>query len=185
MNYSSKKKKKIFKNSHFEAFLDHRNDVNFFHGLTAATSEGQAFSPLCFTWHRGNFHCRSLKDTEWVFILYMITQTFGIPELWAESLLLVYLEWARADFYLPSCKSTKFLLKPNQLPGVEQIPSEQVRLKSSFSLAGFQLSLGFWHINSFSFSFKYTILGYSFSVKVSPNILTIFPKWKSSISFSS
>lgn len=128
MNYSSKKKK-IFKNSHFETFLDHRNDVNFFHGLTAATSEGQAFPPpLCFTWHRGNFHCRSLKDTEWVFILYMVTQTFEIPELWAESLLLAYLEWAPG--WLPSCKSTKFLLKPNQLPWVEQIPSEQVRLKA-------------------------------------------------------
>lgn len=134
------------------------------------------FSPLCFTWHRGNFHCRSLKDTEWVFILYMVTQTFEIPELWAESLLLAYLEWAPG--WLPSCNSTKFLLKPNQLPWVEQIPSEQVRLKSSFSLSGFQLSLGFWHINSFSFSFKYTILGYSFQCEGFSKYLNYLPKMK-------
>lgn len=36
----------FFFNSHFEAFLDHHSDVNFFHGLMAATSERQAFFPV-------------------------------------------------------------------------------------------------------------------------------------------
>ena len=76
-------KNKIVKklNLHIEIFLDHQSDVYFPRDLVVLTAQGQVFFPLLF--HLA-LRQLSLQIPEGSFILSMTSQTFGIPELWAE-----------------------------------------------------------------------------------------------------
>ena len=76
-----KERKKDFLNLHIEIFLDHQSDVYFPRDLVVLTAQGQVFFPLLF--HLA-LRQLSLQIPEGSFILSMTSQTFGIPELWAE-----------------------------------------------------------------------------------------------------